>query len=499
MKEEVKIPYIQDIDIPAKRGSSIGTRGITAFNQLKHWKAGSGNRSIRSNTEKGFWIGSEDFENAPFSVDMDGKVTASNYQFCQQYTAGEDISAGKLCCIKGTVETYCNHSDADHNTAIVSADTYVYEASPDSNYGNDTLLLVGDDGGYSYRIYMKIDTSKGIDWYKTQKVLLKLKLIFNELTSNPPAIEVHRVTADWSESTITWNNQPSYDTFVWAKLNLTTSSSTGVYYDIDITELYKMWDRGSADGGFNNYGIVLLISGLPYGKLQFGSKERTGGGEYDQKPYVEITSEFDSDGKAYLASNNDYNKVKNIIGIALEDKSAGETIKIMSLTDGSEVDGNYTKGRIYYLADDEGTLNYYLTPKPSDKWAVKVGVGKGSKLLIQTDKMPKFIRSFTYDDFENNSSVTIVAPTQASMLVVTYEIKIDFTTVDPWTKGQLILYRDRITDVTNYDTENAYSDEVYVSVRAQWDTNAPGNGNVTISASSNKTILEGSATIYFYE
>ena len=96
--KEIKIPYIEDVDIPAERGSNIGTRGVSAFQQSKKWRIGSGDRTIRADVEQGFWIGNEQFNNAPFRVDMKGNVVGTSATFNQYFhlvnNTLDDISDG---------------------------------------------------------------------------------------------------------------------------------------------------------------------------------------------------------------------------------------------------------------------------------------------------------------------------------------------------------------------------------------------------------------------
>lgn len=46
-------------------------------NNLQSLRIGAGNRAMKAD-ESGLWLGADKFEDAPFSVDMDGKLTSSN-------------------------------------------------------------------------------------------------------------------------------------------------------------------------------------------------------------------------------------------------------------------------------------------------------------------------------------------------------------------------------------------------------------------------------------
>jgi hypothetical protein len=76
--------------------------------------------------------------------------------------------------------------------------------------------------------------------------------VFVNIPSNQ-TIYVHRITADWMESTVTWDNfNNSYDPTV---LTSFTADLTGYYY-VDVTGLVQDW----LDGTYDNYGILLRQS-----------------------------------------------------------------------------------------------------------------------------------------------------------------------------------------------------------------------------------------------
>jgi hypothetical protein len=66
----------------------------------------------------------------------------------------------------------------------------------------------------------------------------------------PPAnIWIGRVTDSWDETTITWDNRPS-----WTELNyISGPSSIGSWWVIDVASYVNNWVSGS----YNNYGFVL--------------------------------------------------------------------------------------------------------------------------------------------------------------------------------------------------------------------------------------------------
>jgi hypothetical protein len=65
-----------------------------------------------------------------------------------------------------------------------------------------------------------------------------------------PTVNLHRITSDWGENTVTWNNFAGrYDPAVVASFH---PSSEG-WYTVDITSLVQAW----ANGTYPNYGVLL--------------------------------------------------------------------------------------------------------------------------------------------------------------------------------------------------------------------------------------------------
>lgn len=61
-------------------------------------------------------------------------------------------------------------------------------------------------------------------------------------------MNVHRITAPWSESTATWNNFGGYDPYAWGSF----AGSPG-WQSVDVTSLAQAWSNGT----YPNYGILL--------------------------------------------------------------------------------------------------------------------------------------------------------------------------------------------------------------------------------------------------
>lgn len=169
-----------------------------------------------------------------------------------------------------------------------SDDSYVFQNLGSTNFGSNTYLLVASNrdyfgGAYHYynsRVYLKFSLSAIPDDALIVSATLKL-YHSNYYTAATRTYDVHRVTADWAEGTITWNNQPGYNPTRTAYLTFNTSDinkwrSWNVKSDIDSTALTNDWVSWCIKDHIEN-------SSTWY-KLMMSSKEHDG---YD--PCLEIT------------------------------------------------------------------------------------------------------------------------------------------------------------------------------------------------------------------
>ncbi len=99
-------------------------------------------------------------------------------------------------------------------TTTTIIDTFVSSNYPDENYKNENYLYVGyDNSNTAYGI-----TRTYINWnvpvlQKSSYVVTHANIKLTQAAYNrtyTPTIEAKRVTGNWTESEITWNNQPSF-------------------------------------------------------------------------------------------------------------------------------------------------------------------------------------------------------------------------------------------------------------------------------------------------
>jgi len=129
-------------------------------------------------------------------------------------------------------------------------DAWVNQSSPDANYGNNTYLGVKDRSGNA-EAYLKwsesdLDSLTGSDIASASLCLYQYQGTY----SPGDTIDVHQVTSDWSEGSITWNSRPSFEIPAACFLNLDSGNNQWREWP-GLENTIASWVGGS------NYGLVL--------------------------------------------------------------------------------------------------------------------------------------------------------------------------------------------------------------------------------------------------
>ncbi len=136
---------------------------------------------------------------------------------------------------------------------LASADTYVDQSSPDSNYGDDSPLHVKWGAADEQRAYFDFDLSSVPVSATIHNAYLQLAL--TAVTGTPPIpLEVRLPVDNWGEGLLTWNNQLPLGS-VQASLSATTPA--GGVLNLDLTTLVSRWVHGEE----NLLGFALLAAG----------------------------------------------------------------------------------------------------------------------------------------------------------------------------------------------------------------------------------------------
>lgn len=163
------------------------------------------------------------------------------------------------------VKGYATYSWQASQTFAPTADAYVNQAQPTTNYGDSVALNVMDATNDRHS-YLKFTVS-GITGPVTS-AKLRLKCFVTQSGST----RVHQVSnTTWTEDGINWNNKPAMGAQVDSKTNVAAGSSI----ELDVTSLVT-------GNGAYTFGVQTTSSSL----VRYYPKERTGTSE---DPVLEVT------------------------------------------------------------------------------------------------------------------------------------------------------------------------------------------------------------------
>ncbi len=166
------------------------------------------------------------------------------------------------------------------------ADATILSANGGTNFGIYQDMLAGywdcDSPAGVWRSLVKFNLSPIPAGTSISSARLSLSLI--EACDWPDRVRTlstYRAGADWSETGVTWNNQPPIQE-AYGSVDIPTSY--GARHSVDVTNLVRGWVNGS----FPNQGMILRsieVQDSSSGAMGFGTHEL--GGDY--MPYLEIT------------------------------------------------------------------------------------------------------------------------------------------------------------------------------------------------------------------
>lgn len=345
-----------------------GTLGALTIASGGHIKQGQ----TAYDTGKGFWFGDVSGtpkmsigDSAADKMIWDGtSLISTGLVLTESLTAGEDIAAGDVVCIKQSYTDY-----------LPSEDAKVSENDPDTNFGSETTIEVGIwPAGKANYGYFKFNMAS----LPITETILKaeLRLRVYSFSGSSRNVDIERVSGgDIDEDTITWNNKPASTDDIASQFGMENSKVTGsspTWMVWDITQLVRHWKAGN----INNYGIKVSTG---TDALSFHSKES---GTVALRPVLRVYESATSDGKAYKANCNDYFLSKSIVGIATKAITAGNKGKIQ--TAGVNDDTIQTdEGETVYLSNIAGQTTTSPGGNPGMDRFIKIGkVTATNKLLL---------------------------------------------------------------------------------------------------------------------
>jgi len=483
--------YVDELGVGKLTAGIISSKaislGITAGTGDCYISGGAGLDYTNWTADKGFILGLDDSDSdlAKFFIGdnannkyfkFDGaNADSTGFRYIEVFTAGETLTTDKVVCLKPSYSDYVATHDAE-----------VYEAAPTTNYGSDTTFETGQDGSSkTWLSYIKFDFSL----IPAAEAIIKAELrIKTQSIKGATNINIVRATADWDESTITWDTKSAVaptstelETQFGCEYVKASGGSTEVWIVYDITQFVRHWKAGNVA----NYGFQISGGGAGAG-VHFYSSEAS---NTANRPVLRIYSDNDCDGKLYKANCSDPLLCRSIVGITIEGADADSQVKIQ--TQGQYTNssfGSTISGR-FYLNSTAGT---YVTNTINLNRVIRLGkiTSSASAILniqdenILIDKNISLMSMIVGGGAISNDR--IYAPNSARYAIIDY-----LTTVADTIRSTVIVYRDADGFKTSYNG-NLTSGASEFGISATWTgsyillANTGSAGDITIK------------NIYFY-
>jgi len=167
-------------------------------------------------------------------------------------------------------------SVASTTTLQAVSDAYISASSSSTNFGSATTLLVGN--GNSALVQFDISSLIGVPPASVSSATFSI-WVAGVTTSG--AVDLFAVSSAWSESTVTFNTQPTTGALQASNVAVFTS---GFYITLDITPLLKSWIVSPA----TNDGLeIKAAAASPTTSLSFASRENAA---VNEPPLLTVTT-----------------------------------------------------------------------------------------------------------------------------------------------------------------------------------------------------------------
>ncbi|RLC34095.1 MAG: hypothetical protein DRZ76_03315, partial [Candidatus Nealsonbacteria bacterium] len=135
-------------------------------------------------------------------------------------------------------------------TVTTNDQTYIGDAQinsdvPDSNFETQTVIFVQSYTSEDHRTYIQFDIRGFLDTvYGTNgnAIITDISIALHEndvVDSGVSPVEVRQPTAEWDDSTITWNNQPGVGTLLYSFAPANTGSATDTLNDSSLVDIFN--------------------------------------------------------------------------------------------------------------------------------------------------------------------------------------------------------------------------------------------------------------------
>lgn len=151
---------------------------------------------------------------------------------------------------------------------LPSDDAYIYRVKAGTNYGSEATIDIRPEFNGEMRGLLRFDLSE----IPAGSTILAAHLYLNPVDSNNGQVNsIYRVTTQWSEGTVTWNdpwNIPGGDYDPTSLYQNFDAGSSGCVTQVTVTNLVSDWVNGT----YPNYGLLITAAG-PRSFARYSSKD----------------------------------------------------------------------------------------------------------------------------------------------------------------------------------------------------------------------------------
>jgi hypothetical protein len=248
-------------------------------------------------------------------------------------------------------------------TFYCTADATVLQGYPSRNLGRITDMWAGYDeylepDGRIARSLIKCDISNLPSNATITGAKLRVYLVTSwDFPNTSRTITAYRITSNWSESSVTWNNSPGYGSAYGSR---SIVSSAWGWYEFDVTGLVRAWHNGT----YTNHGIMLRgpeVSGYNASWRGFGTRESP------YKPRLVVDYVISPRVYSITPSSGLNTGVIHITNLAGANFRAGATVKLTKVGQ-----SNINATNVVVVSASKITCDLNLTGAASGAWDVVV-------------------------------------------------------------------------------------------------------------------------------
>ena len=206
-------------------------------------------------------------------VSLAGALSAVFVAAGSALAAGVTLTAGHL-----TADSHAYGAAVTCTLSAAAADSYVAKELSGSNFGTQTTLIVSSAGVTTRRVFIGFDLAACSAAIPSTALVTsaKLRLTTATVALGTRTYDATGVTSSWTETGVTWTNQPSAASSVSSSTSVTLGAASGTVVEWSVIGDTQAFVTGSATN--SGWRITDSAEGAAVGTLlTFDSREAASG------------------------------------------------------------------------------------------------------------------------------------------------------------------------------------------------------------------------------